>query len=138
MNSHSLSIDPGPKSCGIAADLVDHWYFNSEASLELIKTITTPLVLIEVFDWPIALASDPCWDTCIMVGRLVEYFTGKSTVILLGRKATTSQLPEGLKKNDSGMIEYCKACAFKRHEGLKSHAWQALGQLLFIEIYRNL
>lgn len=116
----TLSIDPGPKESGYVVTDKGAIVEFGKAPLKEIKLLQSRFkidrLLIEVTDWPIALAGESYRDTNIVIGRILEFF--KCIKIQIGRKEARDHFNL---KNDAAVIKFFKAKGIK----LRVDAWQA-------------
>lgn len=125
-----MAIDPGPSACGIfwERDSGETGYIK-DATLKQIKELgfAYRTIIIEICDFPVMNAGPSFRDTNIMIGRLIEFFSNKCSIVRLGRKGFTDSLRPLYTPDDSGVIKFCKNAGYKA----VSHAWQACGLLLY-------
>lgn len=116
-----LCIDPGPKLSGyviVDNDIITDFGKVNLNALKMLRGLFDTII-IEVTDWPIANAGESYRDTCIVIGRLIEYYQNKSIILKLGRKATRNHFKL---KNDSDVIRFLKSKGIKK---LVADSWQA-------------
>ena len=106
----TLSIDPGPQRSGFV--IVENGKVIEFGKIKLneIKLLkekhSIDTVLIEVTDWPVFNAGESYRDTCIVIGRIVEYYHKSALVVPVGRKAAKDHFKL---KNDTEVIRFLKS-----------------------------
>ena len=131
-NFMTLAIDPGPKLSGFVLinESDDSIVKFGKISLKEIKLLQSQFkidrLIIEITDFPIAMAGESFRDTNIIIGRIIEFY--KCACILIGRKEAVNYF--GL-KNDKAVIAFLKSLGIK----LKTDAWQAY---LIYQYYKSI
>lgn len=107
----TLSIDPGPKLNGYVVIKDNNITQHGKVSLKELKALNYKFdrVLIEITDFPIFNAGESYRDTCIVIGRLSEFFKS-TTVLYIGRKEAKDKF--GL-KNDTDVRRLLRANGIK-------------------------
>lgn len=119
----TLCIDPAPSLSGFV--VVDNGVIVSHGKTTLgqIKLLSKEYkidrLLIEWTDFPIQNAGESFRDTNIIIGRIIEFYTKKCSVITIGRKEAMNKF--GLKK-DPDVLKFLKAKKIK----LFKDSWQAM------------
>lgn len=121
-NFMTLAIDPGPKLSGfVVVDESNGTILKfGKISLKEIKLLQSEFkidrLLIEITDFPIAMAGESFRDTNIIIGRIIEFY--KCACIQIGRKEAINYFKL---KDDTGVRHYLKSLGVK----LKTDSWQA-------------
>jgi len=121
-NFMTLAIDPGPKLSGfVLINESDNSIVKfGKISLKEIKLLQSQFkidrLIIEITDFPIAMAGESFRDTNIIIGRIIEFY--KCACILIGRKEAVNYFKL---KDDTGSRRYLKKLGIK----LKNDSWQA-------------
>ena len=115
-----LAIDPGPLLSGYVVVEDNKVISFGKINLKQIKALPYKFdtILIEVTDWPIQNAGESFRDTCIVAGRLIEYFSKTCVTLQLGRQHVRNTFNL---KNDSEVVKYLKTKGLK----LVKDSWQA-------------